>query len=329
MQVRHIRNSPVPHETSTTVEPDHRLRIEPAPPTRLQPSRRPWRGLAAEAFDAVAVRAQRLLSDLPPLRAIHRRSLRRGLVEDVPLRVGAERRDLHGLRIAFLSDLHAGCFCSAAELELLFARTLLLRPDLVALGGDLVGSRPRDLTAYDGPLQRLTDRVPVFAVPGNHDREWGGPPEVWQEFLERRGVILLANRGARIRRGADSLWLCGVDDLTHGRPDTRRALFGRDHGEPTLVLAHQPDHFDEFVDERVDLMLSGHTHGGQIKVRGRALIHHSRHGYVEGAFAAQRGQLGAVGGVSRLHVSRGAGCSLLPLRIGSPVELTLVRLIAE
>ena len=116
--------------------------------------------------------------------------------------------------------------------------------------------------------------------------------------------------------GNSSLWLCGVDDLTEGAPDLRAALQGRRPGETTVLLSHHPDFFFEAAAADVDLTLSGHTHGGQIRVGGRAPIHHSRFGYEQGWFQE---------GNCRLYVGRGIGVTVLPIRIDAPPEIPMVQ----
>ncbi|MBK8980306.1 MAG: metallophosphoesterase [Planctomycetes bacterium] len=292
--------------------------VVPAP-GRLRNGVRPRRGLLQELFDLATVPLNRLLGGIGAMRRLREASLRRLEVTHVPLRVDRRHAGLAGLRIAFLSDLHAGAFGGRDELRALFARALALRPDVVCLGGDLINSRPVELGLYDGPLQELKAPLGVYAVAGNHDHRWFPDMGAWQDFLQARGVRVLANCGARLSHGGASLWLGGVDDLTDGRPDVRRALWGRAPGEPTVMLAHQPDHFPELATHGVDLVLSGHTHGGQIKVLGRAVIAHTAHRFVEGEHRVE-------GHPGRLWVSRGCGVTLLPIRVGSRCEITLVRI---
>ncbi|MBK8976085.1 MAG: metallophosphoesterase [Planctomycetes bacterium] len=298
----------------------HAFALQPALPGRPSSRdgvRRSWH---CAAFDAVAHPFGRWLGRFAWARALYRAQLARAERRDVELPIAGERgAGLRGLRVAFLSDLHAGAYVDRADLTALFDRVTAAAPDLVCLGGDLIDTRPEQLELYDGPLQRLRAPLGVCAVPGNHDHRWMHDIGEWAEFLEARGVRVLANRGFRIVRNGSTLWLAGVDDLTDGEPDVPRALFGRAHGEPTLVLAHQPDHFDELRRHGVDLVLSGHTHGGQFRVLGRSPITHTRFGWIAGGFGCP------AGGGARLHVSRGVGVTILPLRIGARPEITVVR----
>jgi predicted MPP superfamily phosphohydrolase len=244
----------------------------------------------------------------------------RRLQEQLEVAVEAPELTTQGVRwptIAFLSDLHAGHYMTGADLS---ARARLLdslEPDLVVLGGDLVNVRLEELGHLDEAL-KILKRAPLglFAVPGNHDYVEPEDLDPWVRHLEARGVVVLRNRGLRITHGGASFWVCGVDDLTEGRPDVPQALTGRQPGEPTALFSHHPDVFDVAARHGVHLQVSGHTHGGQIRLLGWAPISHSARGYVSGWHAA---------GDARLYVSRGAGVSLLPVRVDASPEITLLR----
>ena len=293
--------------------------VQTVEPVRLQywPKRR--RHPLHEFADFFAVRLNRLIGDHGWAKRIYWQALRQTEYSEVRMPVG-DRPGLHGLRIAFLTDLHLGSYLDADALDLVLGEVALRRPDIVCFGGDLINTRASELDILDRPLRLLRPRFGFFAVPGNHDHHWHHDMGSWQDQLEALGVTVLNNHGVRIERGCDSFWLAGVDDLTDCRPDIRRALWGRDEGEPTVLLAHQPDHFLEAAKHRVDLTLSGHTHGGQVRIRGWAPISHTRHGYTAGRFRD---------GDSELYVSRGVGATILPLRVGARAEVPIVRCVAE
>ena len=257
----------------------------------------------------------RALDWLPIGRWLHRRILR---ALEMPMLDAELQRGgcgLDGLRIAFLSDLHAGSFLDEKDLVCICERVAETEPHLVMFGGDLINTRERELLLYREALKVLRPPLGMFAVPGNHDHFWGKDIGLWTAFLEDCGVQVLRNRGVRVTwQGAD-LWVCGVDDLTEGDPDLREALAGRRQEEPTILLAHHPDFFFEAVAAHVDLTLSGHTHGGQIRVAGKAPIHHSKFGYEQGWF---------VEGDSKLYVGRGVGVTVLPIRIDAPPEIPIL-----
>ena len=226
-------------------------------------------------------------------------------------------RALDGLQIAFVSDVHAGNFMNEADLVRLFGCVAATAPDLVCLGGDTIDYfADQSLLLREG-LALLDPPLGVWAVPGNH--EYRSDPDLgtWRSVLRDAGVEILLNRGTRLRWGAATLWLAGVDDLTEGEPDLERALDGREEDEPCVLLSHHPDFFEEARLAEVDLVLSGHTHGGQIVPLGKRLSSHTRLGFWSGRFETDGCQL---------YVSRGAGVGFLPLRIGAPGELALIEL---
>ncbi|MBL8727977.1 MAG: metallophosphoesterase [Planctomycetes bacterium] len=288
-------------------------RRAPLPVGPLSGRRTAWRRLAAQAVAAL----NRGLDRLPVGHWLHRRVRRRLEQPELELPLREPAPGLHGLKICFVSDVHAGSFLDEHDLCELFDRIQAAAPDLVLFGGDLINTRERELLLFREPLRRLRPTFGMFAVPGNHDHFWGPDLGLWTAFLQDQGVEVLTNRGRRIERDGASLWLCGVDDLTEGVPDLAAALHGRRDGETTVLLSHHPDFFFEAAAVDVDLVLSGHTHGGQIRVGGWAPIHHSRFGYERGWFRENG---------CRLYVGRGVGVTLLPLRIDAPPEIPFVTL---
>ena len=202
---------------------------------------------------------------------------------------------LNGLKIAFISDIHAGSYLGRLDLCRLFESISAEEPDLVCLGGDLINSREHELEKLCEPLSRLRPPLGVFAVPGNHDHDYTGHIDSWRGFLEDRGVRVLLNRGERIERNGAGLWLCGVDDLSVG----------------------DPDHFRESVRRGVDLTLSGHTHGGQVMLFGWVPVLHSEYGFHAGAFEHDG---------CKMYVGRGLGVTVLPVRVGARSEVPIVTL---
>ena len=224
---------------------------------------------------------------------------------------------LGGLRIAWLSDLHAGHVLGEDELTRLCERVAAERPDLVCLGGDLINTHPRELALLARPLAALAAPLGVWAVPGNHDHYCGPELASWCEALEAVGVRVLNNAGTRIEYSGASLWLAGVDDLIEGEPDLSRALDGRADGEPVVLMAHNPDFFAESASAGVELTLSGHTHAGQVRVAGWSPMVHSDLGFVEGEY---------VEGDARMYVGRGVGVTVLPFRYNTRGEVAILRL---
>lgn len=225
-------------------------------------------------------------------------------------------RDLDGLRLAFLSDVHAGNYLDEADFLAVCEVVAREAPDLVCLGGDLVNIHEDETLLLCKGLSLLQPPLGTFAVPGNHEYHAAAEPRRWRAVLEQCGVEILTNRGRRVTRGEGRVWLCGVDDARRGEPDLDAALEGRHHAEPAVLLSHNPDFFVE-SHPHVDLQLSGHTHGGQVTLRGMTPLRHTQHGWWAGRFTR---------GESQLYVGRGVGTSFLPIRVGAPAEIAIVEL---
>jgi hypothetical protein len=295
------------------IQDPSRPRRAPIPVGPLSGKRTAWRRASSMAMAAI----NRALDRLPPGRWLHRRAQRGLVYSEVDVALPRGGRGLHGLRVAFLSDIHAGSFMSRGDLCRIFGELAAREPDLVCLGGDLINTREREILLFREPLRMLRPPLGIWAVPGNHDHFWGRDLGLWEAFLREQGVNVLVNRGARIERDGHGLWIAGVDDLTEGRPDLAAALEGSRDDEPVLLLSHHPDFFFESAAAGVDLTLSGHTHGGQVLLFGWTPLRHSLFGYWQGGFS----EAGA-----SLYVSRGVGVTLLPLRIGAPPEIPILRL---
>lgn len=225
-----------------------------------------------------------------------------------------------GLRVAFLTDIHHGPYIGLDYVASLVRTTLALAPDLILLGGDYVSKEPK----YVGPcfevLAGLAAPLGVFGVLGNHDY-WHGLGESHAGF-RAAGIGELTNGGVWLERGTNRLRLAGVDDLWGGRPNLVAALGDATPTDACLLVSHNPDYVETLRDSRVGLVLSGHTHGGQVYVPGYgAPIVPSRYGqkYLHGLVQ---------GPAARVYVSRGLGTVTPPMRFNSPPELTLLTLTA-
>lgn len=229
-----------------------------------------------------------------------------------------------GKTIAVLADLHHGPYVGISFIREAVRLANSLRPDAFALVGDFAHSG-RDAAHQIPPcleaLSRLEAPLGVFAVPGNHDLHNSG--RVYQEVVASTPITDLTNRSARLSAEGESLWLAGVDDLWCGKPDLRQALGGVPEGAAVVLLSHNPDFAEETPDVRVGLVLSGHTHGGQVylPVLGSPWLP-SRYG--------DKYRRGLVRGpASRVFVSRGLGEAGVPVRLNSPPEINLLTLTPE
>ena len=224
-------------------------------------------------------------------------------------------------RVALLSDLHVGGpAMPPARVAALVAAANATRPDLVLLLGDfaingLVGGRAPAVSDWTPALAGL--QAPAFAVMGNHD--WWNDVVAIRAGMEAAGVTVLENEHRRLSLGGGTVYLAGIGDEMTRHDDTDTALSGIPEGAAVLAMTHGPDLFDEAPD-RIDLLVAGHTHGGQVSlpVFGPPLLP-SRFGqrYARGHIVEEGRQL---------YVTSGVGCSILPLRLGVPPELALLTL---
>jgi len=172
---------------------------------------------------------------------------------------------LEGLRIALLSDFHLYPHTRIELIQAAVEQTLDLKPDLIALTGDFVQERADAIFELAPVLARMNARHGIFCVLGNHDH-WKGA-EVVMQGLTEAGLEVLDNRGVQIDHGGSTFYLAGVDDVWSGRPDLQAALAGHQQDDPIILLSHAPDPADDYCqDRRICLQLSGHSHGGQVRI---------------------------------------------------------------
>ncbi|MEI7645575.1 MAG: metallophosphoesterase [Chloroflexales bacterium] len=235
-------------------------------------------------------------------------------LERVSLRFAGLPAALDGLRIGQLSDLHLGHRFAAANTRWAVAQMVAEAPDILALTGDLV-SYTKNISDLPTLLAPLRAPLGIYAVPGNHDH-WEGLPQM-MDALRPLGVEFLMNAQRRLPwRGAE-LTLAGVDDVWEGEVDLAAALEGTPVGGFTVLLCHVPDMVDEAAARGVHLQLSGHTHGGHMRLPWLGSFVLPRHGW---RYPAGLAHVGA----AQVYVSRGVGG--IPLRLGCPPEATIITL---
>ena len=211
-----------------------------------------------------------------------------------------------GYRIAFLTDPHVASFMRRGLYREAVAQTMRFRPDLVLLGGDFVTWERHIPLMAEVLLTDLEAPDGVWAVLGNHDY-WANADGV-VAAMTARGVRFILNRSVEITRGGETLQLVGIDELYRGTPDIDAAFRRIDPARPCIGVSHHPDIVDLLRDRRLDLLVCGHTHGGQIRLPffGSVVVP-SKH---EARYAAGFRRVGDV----LLYVSRGIG-AIPPLRI--------------
>ena len=236
-------------------------------------------------------------------------------VEHVEIALKRLPPKLDGFRIVHLSDTHHSRFTDLEHLSRAVEIANELKPDMALLTGDYVSHDADYIAPVAETLAKLESEFGTFACLGNHDH-WTDAPLV-THLLRGEGVTVLINEGFRFEARDASFWLAGVDDYMAAKTDVRAALHGSFPDEMKLLLAHNPLIFRQAVRAEVDLTLSGHTHGGQIKMRdpekkilpSRKLKsgHHQRK-------------------ESQIYITRGIGTVVVPARYQCPPEITLLEL---
>jgi hypothetical protein len=243
------------------------------------------------------------------------------VIREVAVKLPGLPRTLDGFRIVQMSDIHIGDILGRPFLEELVRRCNALKPDLVAVTGDLVDGTVEHLSPAVAALERLTSRHGTYFIMGNHEY-YSGDVE-WAEALTGMGIHVLRNRFVTLGDAGGRLDLVGVDDYGHrdardGRGyDLGKALLGRDRDRPAVLLAHQPRGVEDALSQGVGLQLSGHTHGGQLFPI--TLVVQASYRYPAGLYRVGEGHV---------YTSRGTGFWGPPMRIGSPPEITAVTLLA-
>ena len=192
-----------------------------------------------------------------------------------------------------------------------------LNPDLVVLTGDYVWQVLEAIDELAPILANLNARYGVYSTLGNHDY-WLDADAI-TETMEAAGLPVLVNQGLTIQQGGGSFYLAGLDDGWSGNPDLDATLEGSKPEDPVILLCHEPDLADPFSkDDRVDVQLSGHTHGGQVRLPHLPPFYLPRYSgrFVSGFYQVTEHRI-------PLYVSRGIGTSVLPLRFLCRPEIGL------
>ena len=242
-------------------------------------------------------------------------------VKRVPIKIDHLPPELEGFRIVQITDIHVNPTFRRAAVADIVGVVNTLDADIVVLTGDLVDGSVAQLGFDVAPLKQINSVSGNFFVTGNHEY-YSGVIE-WIEEVKRLGFTVLLNEHLVISRGQARMVLAGVTDyrggnfLTSHRSDPQKALNGAPPADFKILLAHQPKNIFDAAKAGYDLQISGHTHGGQF-FPWNLLVGFAQP-YVSGLHTHQN---------TRIYVSRGTGYWGPPLRVGSPSEITLIKLIA-
>ena len=236
--------------------------------------------------------------------------------------------ELESLRIAHVTDLHIGPLLGPTRLRSFVTQINSLEPDLIAITGDILDFDPSYIEEGCRELAKLEARCGVYAVLGNHD-VYTGADRVAAGLMELTSIRLLRNEWEPMQGGDVAVTLVGVEDTGVGwteregeHEELERLSRLVPNDVPSVLLAHRPSWFSHAARLGFDVVLSGHTHGGQVALPmapnhnpSRLIAHRTRGLYTEGE--------------SAMYVSRGIGVAGLPLRLNCPREIALIRLIAR
>ena len=248
---------------------------------------------------------------------------RRLVTHEETIQIDNWPQSLDGLRIAVLSDLHVDNWSvTERKLRTIVERTNQLQPDLIVILGDYMSSngwvtRRVEPEVFGAVLKDLHAPLGVYSVLGNHDWWYSGTRV--RRGLEQNGIKVLEDETAQIDVRGTSLWLVGFADLWT-RPQRIASTVAKvPEGQPLIGLTHNPDIFPN-VPSRVQLLLAGHTHGGQVRfpIIG-PVVESSDYGdrWVQGHVFADN---------HHLFVTTGIGTSIMPVRFGLPPEIVLLTL---
>jgi len=236
-------------------------------------------------------------------------------LEHVEIQLKRLPKKLDGFKIIHLSDTHHSPFTGIEHIKRTVKIANRLKPDMFLLTGDYVSHDREYIAPVAAELGKLRAKYGVYACLGNHDH-WTDADLVTYAFRSE-GIHMLINEGFRFETRRGSFWLAGVDDYMVGKTDVPAALRGSFPDEMKLLLAHNPIIFREAARSGVDLTLSGHTHGGQIKLRDdeKRILPQRK---LKAGLHTRRN--------SQVYITRGIGTVVVPMRYQCPPEISLLEL---
>jgi uncharacterized protein len=175
-------------------------------------------------------------------------------------------KSFDGKRIVFISDIHHGPYLSIERIKNMVNRINKLHPDIILLGGDYVHHEAKYITPFFDEIKKLKANIGIYGVLGNHDH-WEDP-ELTRKLMLRNGINLCDNQSYWIKIGNDSIKIGGVGDLWEDVQLIDFTIHDTKKNDFCVLLSHNPDYLESLKTDKVDLTLSGHTHGGQVTFFG-------------------------------------------------------------
>lgn len=223
-----------------------------------------------------------------------------------------------GTRLIHFSDVHLGFNKDARDVARLVKHIREEQPDLICFTGDMVDSYAEDLTDSVPVLAELEAPLGKYAILGNHDYK---NTELLTKLLKQAGFRVLRNQSYLIRQGGAVIAVAGLDDMLHGKPDPESTVKNIPDGTFTVLLMHEPDYADIAEAYPFHLQLSGHSHGGQIRLplAGAPFTPYGSRKYIDGLYYTENTGM-------PVYVNRGFGETMMPLRFLCRPELTVLTL---
>lgn len=221
-----------------------------------------------------------------------------------------------GLRVVQLSDIHHSPYTDAAQIKKTVEIANALEPDLIVLTGDYVSHE----TEYIAPVAELLGKCRakhgVYAILGNHDHMTDAA--LMLDSFRAANIKVLINEGFRFELNGASMWICGVDETMFGLDDLPQALKGSRPEELKFLLCHNPSILGQAEKLKIDFVVSGHTHGGQVRWRTHKEDLNLPHNRRASGLLSQ--------GDTQIYISRGIGTVVFPVRYQCPPEISLLEL---
>lgn len=224
-----------------------------------------------------------------------------------------------GTKIVQLSDLHSGKMGRRERKALEMVKKI--NPDFIFITGDFVDRRTKNINYFRDFFPQLSQngKIKIFGVYGNHDHSNKNFP-TFNNFFKENGVVILNNESQKIFKEENFIYLLGADDPHRNFDNMEKTMAGLEENVPKILLAHSPDILQKTRDKKINLILTGHTHGGQVNIPFLVkLVLPLKYDkkYQQGLFQDND---------TYLYVNRGVGTTLLPIRFNSPPEVTLITL---
>jgi uncharacterized protein len=241
------------------------------------------------------------------------------VLEQIEIALPADFGAPRGLRIGFVTDTHIGPLVGPDRVSRALNLLLAAAPDILLFGGDYISESPRYAEIAADVLGRAARRTPLgaAAVLGNHD--YSNDAERMTDRLTRNGIRVLRNEAIPVGANGGEVWIVGIDDAILGSPDVDRAFSSVAADAPAIALWHEPDWAEVAAQHGALLQLSGHSHGGQVRlpIAGEAAAPTGGRRYVKGLHVAAG---------MPIYTSRGVGIFRPPVRFRCPPEVTLLTL---